>query len=164
MTTTQQEFTWCTSQSESFHQELLENGKAHCPCCQRTARIQRRTIHASIAAALAWMIDYPASLWPRSRGVDALLIDMPRKAPRWLLSSARDFTLLRHWQLIEGGGGGLWRPTDTGRAFRNGTCSAPAWIETYNHGLVRIAETEFTTWREARGTKFRPEDLRRDPT
>lgn len=91
------------SKREFFEKLGLGEGM-NCPCCGRFAKVYRRRLHHGIAHAL---------------------INLYRKSPSGYLHFSDfcttlmggDFTISRHWGLIEKKSSGFWRLTELGRSF-----------------------------------------------
>lgn len=148
-------------------------GGTICPCCERYAKRYRRKIHSGMARVLinlyqltkhgSW-VDYR-----RACLVDGRLI-------------GRDFTILRYWGLVEQcqdpkwvasekgtqtsdnseleqrPGSGLWRVTQHGREFVQGTDKAAAWVEVFADKVVGRAESTIDI-HQALGAKFNYTEL-----
>ena len=131
----------------------LDRG-SKCPCCGQVAKAYPRALHSGMAAFLIWLCreHVQAGDW----------IDVPKRAPRWVMQRVRDFSILRMWNLIEkqpaksgepNRGNGWWRPTLRGHTFAEGKARVPRKVVTYN-GEARRFEGPDIEIREALGTKF----------
>lgn len=89
-----------------------------CPCCERWAKRYRRPMSKTMAKCHIWLCRAAGA-----GGIEAPFIDVPKKAPRFVLRS-KQLSLLRWWDLIERAPrpegndksrfSGLWRPTELG--------------------------------------------------
>lgn len=127
---------------------------SECPCCGQLAKAYARSLHSGMAAFLIWLC--------REHTQAGDWIDVPKRAPRWVLQRVRDFSILRMWDLIEkrpaksgetNRGSGWWRPTLRGYAFAEGKAKVPQKVVTFN-GQARRFEGEDVDIRAALGTKF----------
>jgi len=98
---------------------------ACCPVCERFGKTYARKLNATFAKYLLWM--YQQDL--RDPGG---WIDMPARAPRWIMR-AKNFSLLRHWELVEADEHGGWRITKAGVAFAKNESGERIYKFLYNN-------------------------------
>ena len=125
--------------------EIILDKGAKCPCCDRWGKIYRRKINLSMCRSLSWLAAQdPIDDW----------IDVPNRAPKWLLRT-NQLATLRWWDLVERRllvkdskkkHSGEWRATDKGREFLAGG-KIPEAVSTYDGEVVGISE-ELTTLNE----------------
>ena len=86
----------------------LDNG-VKCPCCGRHAKVYRRTLTAKMADGLKRSEETHPKGW----------FDAKKLFKR---SSARDWSVTKHWGLVKpkSGRSGIWKLTKRGRAFVRG--------------------------------------------
>ena len=65
---------------------------SQCPCCGGFTRFYERRINKTMARCLGWLAHIS--------GPDLDWVEVPKKAPRWLLRS-NQLATLRHWNLVE---------------------------------------------------------------
>lgn len=125
----------------------LDEG-AKCPCCDQHAQRYRRHINAGMARALILM--------SRSAGPNGL-VDIKTLDVR-----GGDYAKLRYWGLIAsakdpgerlGARSGLWRVTDHGHRFVQGTLGVMDTALVYADECLRLTGKPMTI-RDALGTKF----------
>mgnify|MGYP006291746137 CR=1 FL=1 len=109
----------------------IEGDGGHCPVCARWGKIYGRSINETMARSLIWLVATP---------LDNGWIDVPLKAPRWLVRS-NQLPTLKWWGLVERcpnekdskvKHSGLWRPTALGYDFVNAGARVPKKVFTYN--------------------------------
>jgi hypothetical protein len=112
--------------------KAIEGEGAHCPTCDRWGRIYGRSINRTMANSIMWLSVAVAD--------EDGWVDIPSKAPRWLVRS-NQLPTLKWWGLVErryndknskNKHSGMWRITDLGRAFVHGQVSIPKKVFTYN--------------------------------
>lgn len=159
--------------------ELLDgvNEGTHCPCCGRWAKVYKRGINRNMALGLMWIVRNS------DRHINYGWIDMPKRAPKWMLRS-NQFATLRWWGLIErrgnaeyvedgeGGGDiqkvdktkkhlGLWRPTRKGIKFANSQIQAPKHVITLFGEPIGFGE-DLVMIKECLGEGFSYEDAMKE--
>jgi hypothetical protein len=110
---------------------------AHCPCCKRWGKVYTRRLNRAMCEALSWL------------GAQELRdgwIDVPNRAPKWLLRT-NQLASLRWWDLVVRRHGsddpkkkhtGEWKVTNKGREFLVGF-KVPESVSTYDGDVVRVA-------------------------
>lgn len=110
-----------------------EDGSSRCCLCGQKAGIHRRTIYATIATWLVW------------------LVCQYEDAPGWKhwslagspLQRGGDIGKFVHWGLVESRGpnSGDWRPTEQGIAFAHGEIAVPDHCIVYNNQVLLWSNT-----------------------
>lgn len=103
---------------------------SQCPCCGGFTRFYERRINKTMARCLGWLAHIS--------GPDLDWVEVPKKAPRWLLRS-NQLATLRHWNLVEkqesveskGKASGIWRPTQRGYEWATGSIQIPKFVAIY---------------------------------
>jgi len=108
-----------------------------CDCflCGRHSKRYPRLLRKDFAAVLRWV---------HEATMEGQWVDMSQDAPKWVMSKVRDFTLLRHWGLLEARtntdtrkkGSGFWRITAKGRQWVRGEISVSSKFYEYQGRLV----------------------------
>lgn len=132
----------------------------YCPCCERWGKISPQHMNEPRALALLWL--------SQARIDDNGWVDVPRYAPKWLLR-AKNYTLLRHWGLIETAvntdpkikGSGKWRVTSKGWKFLSGNLAVPSKVFLYNNQAQGWSE-EQVLFKDCFGRKFSYEEAMSD--
>ena len=96
----------------------------HSACCEHcgaTTNTYRRYFHAE-------MMDFLCCLGHLGSGIHHTREIYPTAA-----KASTDGAYLRHWGLITKHGTGMYRLTECGRAFLDGTVAVPRWID-FKHG------------------------------
>lgn len=119
----------------------IEGDGGHCPVCDRWGRIYGRGLNETMARSLIWLVSAP---------MDGGWVDVPLKAPRWVVRS-NQLPTLKWWGLVERcpndkdsklKHSGLWRPTALGYDFVNAGARVPKKVFTYNDQVeAHSAET-----------------------
>ena len=149
------------SSAKEEYQASLPGGVI-CPCCERYGKSYRRKLNSGMALALTWIVCHSES--KRGGAAELPWVDVPAKAPRKVLASSRDFTILRYWGLIQRPTvringrehtkhPGLWRPTTKGVAFVRGQAGVPSHAIVYNDCL-RSLDGSPVTIQQALGQRF----------
>ena len=109
----------------------IEGEGGYCPVCARWGKIYGRSLNETMARSLIWLVATPlVNGW----------VDVPVKAPRWLVRS-NQLPTLKWWGLVERHPSdsdskvkhsGLWRPTDLGYEFASARKRVPKKVFTYN--------------------------------
>ena len=110
----------------------IEEGTT-CPCCDQYCRLYKRKLNSGMAAGLVWLV--------RQYLKDRQWVDIPNRAPRFLLRTGGQFSVLAHWGLIEQRineddkkrTSGFWRPTKKGIDFVKRRISVPSHVHLYNN-------------------------------
>lgn len=119
------------NQHREAWRHTIEGDGGHCPVCARWGRIYGRGINETMARSLIWLVSAP---------LDNGWVDIPMKAPRWLVRS-NQLPTLKWWGLVERCANdknskvkhiGLWRPTALGYDFVNAGARVPKKVFTYN--------------------------------
>lgn len=115
--------------------ETIKGDGGRCPCCDRFGKIYARAINRTMAKCLLWLIQ---------ESQDGKWVDVPNRAPRWLVRS-NQLPTLRWWELVERmepcederlKHSGMWRPTDLGREFARDEVTIPKKVFTYDGAPV----------------------------
>jgi hypothetical protein len=126
---------------------IAENGGGECPCCRQRVQVYERTINAGMARALINQWRAVGQDWAKTR---------------MLWTMTHEGAQLQWWGLIEpgqarsdGGKGGEWRITDSGRDFVLGRLSCPRYAKVFDGQLLGLdASYGYVTIQDALGTKF----------
>jgi len=138
-------------EAKQWLRDRWEEG-ADCPCCGQFAKLYKRPLTSSMAAALLLMA--------RHQGRD--FFHVPDWLAKWTSTAVirgGDWAKLRHWGLIEAdpeGRAGYYRITERGRDFLYAGLSVPRHVYLYdNQTFDRIDPMrETTTLRQALGDRF----------
>ena len=130
----------------------IEGDGGYCPCCDRWGKIYRRSINASMARSLLWLVQQP----DRGDG----WVHVPSVAPAWLLRS-NQLATLHLWGLVMSfdptesklAASGLWRPTDLGLRFAQKMATAPKYAYVYNNQVEEFEGPQVTV-EDCLGDKF----------
>jgi len=118
-------------QAKEHWKHTIADDGGHCPVCNRWGKIYKRNINTTMAASLMWLA---------SEKQENGWVDVPKRAPKWLLAS-NQLSTLKWWDLVERCPAdeesrtkfsGLWRPTEVGVAFSLGFITMPKSVYTYN--------------------------------
>lgn len=110
----------------------IESGGSHCPVCDRWGKIYGRNINKTMAQSLIWLC--------HAEGDAEGWVDVPAKAPRWVVQS-NQLPTLKWWGLVERRGNdgknktkfsGMWRPTAKGLDFVHHGARIEKQVFTYN--------------------------------
>lgn len=144
--------------------ETISHEGGHCPVCDRWGRIYKRNINSTMAKSLLWLASNEG--W----------VDIPNKAPRWLVRS-NQLPTLKWWGLVERKPvdkkantkhSGIWRMTENGIDFALKGKSIPKSVFTYNDMVeftsaeeVKIQDCfkDYFDYKEVMGTYFKQEIL-----
>jgi hypothetical protein len=127
----------------------IEEDGGHCPCCDRWGKIYPRSLNDTMARSLLWLVNQSANGdW----------IDVPQRAPRWLVRS-NQLPTLRWWGLVERfetddktkKHSGFWRATERGVLFAQNRLQVPKKVYTYNAEVESFSE-ELVTIRDCVGS------------
>jgi hypothetical protein len=108
----------------------IDGDGGHCPCCDRWGKIYPRSLNETMARSLLWLVNQSANGdW----------IDVPQRAPRWLVRS-NQLPTLRWWGLVERldtedktkKHSGFWTATESGVLFAQNRLQVPKKVYTYN--------------------------------
>jgi len=129
----------------------IEKDGGYCPCCDRWGKIYRRSLNATMARQLMWLVQ------ARDRGDG--WVHVPSTAPAWLLRTPQLPTLAL-WDLVEGApsmtklaSSGLWKPTEKGIAFAQNALSVQRYVYAYNNKRVD-SDGENISILDALGSKY----------
>lgn len=109
----------------------IEGEGGYCPVCARWGKIYGRSLNETMARSLIWLVSAP---------LENGWVNVPAKAPRWLVRS-NQLPTLKWWGLVERHPSdkkskikhsGLWRPTDLGYEFASSRKRVPKKVFTYN--------------------------------
>lgn len=152
--------------------EKLNDGTT-CPCCGRYARRYRRSINATMAGALAVLVQarQAGSAWMRAEEVGNALKRFPAFTkvsyphgeigklafPAWGLVEAKPNTDSPHKKHS-----GMWRATARGEAFVMGNLAVPRYLWVYDNHVDAVS-TEVVNVRECFKGSFSYLELMRSP-
>ena len=138
-------------EARAWLRERIEEG-ARCPCCTQFAKVYKRRITASSAAALIRLYRAAGTEfahWPTvNRGFRA------------------DECKMEYWGLVEeasipredGGRAGWWRVTDAGADWVTGRSSVPKYARIFDSKCLGLVGADVTI-RDALGVKFNYNEL-----
>jgi hypothetical protein len=115
--------------------EVIHGDGGHCPVCQRWGKVYVRNINQTMARSLIWLCRTWLANQPKE------WVDVPNTAPRSVIRT-NQLPTLAWWGLVERCQrndnnktkySGLWRPTQKGWDFFNGTVKVPHKVYTYNN-------------------------------
>lgn len=101
-----------------FNKKMMNDGEAHCPCCNRDATVSKQRVHATLAYMLGRL--YAASM--EEYGQSDGWVHLEKFSPG-RHGSGREFAIVKHWNLAEPmpadlgddkRSSGMWRLTETG--------------------------------------------------
>jgi len=138
--------------ARKYVQANLEDG-CECPCCGQNCKLYRRKLNSAMAAGLVWLVG--------EYGRTGQWVDIPNLAPRFLIKTGGQFSILVHWGLIEQKinedtskrCSGLWRPTPAGQGFVLRGSAVPRHVFLYNNTCDGFSD-ERTTVIEALSDRF----------
>jgi hypothetical protein len=133
-------------------QRLTQGESVRCPCCEQTAKVYRRTIHAGMAAQLIRI--YRAGLNQPEGWVPVDEI--------YSHGASGDYAKLRFWGLIEpkdqrtatDNASGYWRVTPRGEDFVLSKVRVPSHVLVYNNEKIGVDDTVRVDIRAALGSQF----------
>lgn len=116
--------------------EVVKGEGGNCPCCERWGKIYSRAINNNMIKSLIWL-----------NSMNTEWVDVPNKAPKWLLRS-NQLPTLRWWGLVERATktdmtknhSGNWKITEKGTAFLHFGLSVPKLAFTYNGEVVGFSD------------------------
>lgn len=109
----------------------IEHDGGHCPVCDRWGKVYKRNINKTMAVSLIWLC---------KQELKDGWIDVPARAPKWLVAS-NQLSTLKWWGLVERNEpsekgstkfSGLWKPTQKGIDFSLNKTTLPKSVYTYN--------------------------------
>jgi len=117
-------------QARDWLQRRASQKGSKCPCCGGFTRFYKRRINKTMARCLGWLA--------QASGPDLEWVNVPKKAPRWLVRS-NQLATLRHWKLVEKQAvtdskvksSGIWRPTKQGYEWATGVIEIPKFVVLY---------------------------------
>lgn len=117
-------------------QTQIHGEGGHCPVCLRFCKVYSRDLNQTMVTGLRWLYECG-----HTNLMGGEWVNVPKRAPRWLVRSNQHPTL-RWWDLVEsrgnGTGGkseGVWRVTTKGEQFVLGKIAVSLTAHTYN-GVV----------------------------
>lgn len=124
--------------------KVIEAKGGHCPVCDRWGKIYGRSINKTMAQSLIWLCyaETDSEGW----------VDIPAKAPRWVVRS-NQLPTLKWWGLVERRGNdknskikhsGMWRPTAKGLDFVHHGTRIEQQVFTYNDEVQGYGTTTIT--------------------
>lgn len=139
-----------STQGDLFFRNWLEEIRAEwqstiakeggvCCVCDRWGKIYGRNINKTMAVSLLWLAQAPH---------DDGWVDVPNKAPRWVIRS-NQLPTLKWWGLVErrpndadstNKHSGMWRVTPAGKAFALEGLSVPKRAFTYNDEVLGFGD------------------------
>ena len=144
-----------------FQLRIDNGGEARCPCCDRTARRYRRSLHVAMVVALIRLhkLDekktgyYDVHDWGYMKS-----------------GGSGDYAKLRFWGLIlpvdsrtyTENASGLWRITPLGKDFVSGSKSIPKYVYLFDNEKVGESEEKISI-QQALGDKFDYRELMESP-
>lgn len=116
--------------------DTIKGGGGNCPCCERWGKIYSRGINENMVKSLMWL-----------NSIHTEWVDVPNKAPKWLLRS-NQLPTLRWWGLVERATktdktknfSGLWKITEKGKRFLSFGEEVPKLAFTYNGQVVGFSD------------------------
>lgn len=138
---------------ELLGEKLAAGEVTSCPCCERTAKVYKRTIHTTMARSLIEIYTVAGMGWCRP-------IDIVGK-------NSPDLVKTRWWGLMmplegrrEDGSDrvGQWRITADGQEFINAKMSVPKYAHVYDNRKLRLSGPQVTI-QDCLGEKFNYNDL-----
>ena len=111
----------------------IEHDGGKCPVCDRWGKVYKRNINSTMAKSLVWLC---------SASKNEEWVDVPKTAPRWLVSS-NQLPTLKWWGLIDRKEqlndtkkfSGFWKPTVLGIDFVYNLKEIPKSVFTYNNNV-----------------------------
>ncbi len=133
-------------------------GPVRCPCCDKAAKIYRRTLNSTMARSLIWLdrfLKKTGETW----------VHVPTNAPRWLVKT-NQLPTMTHWVLVDPRpnqnpkkkSSGEWRITKRGRVFVRNGLRLPKRVHVYDDVAIGFSQ-ETTDIVEALGENFDYEKL-----
>lgn len=123
------------SESKKQLEANLEDGM-NCPLCGQFCKLYKRKLNSGMAAGLVWLVkEYEETNdW----------VNIPTRAPRFILRTGGQFSLLGHWNLIiqkqneeeSTRCSGLWMPTRLGIDFVRQQADVPSHVFLYNNEVL----------------------------
>lgn len=139
--------------AKKYLRENYEEG-CNCPVCDQIVKLYKRKLNSGMARTLVEMYRYGDEF-----------IHVKNRLREANLPNTHDFTLLRHWKLIEapdeetkGQASGLWRITEKGREFCRGNVVVNKHVLIAVNRLQGFSEDK-TTIQDSLGSKFNWEEL-----
>lgn len=138
---------------ELLGEKLAAGAVVTCPCCERVAKVYKRTIHKTMAASLIRLYKECGRDW--CRPIDVVGKDSP------------DLVKTRWWGLMEAQEGrredgsdrvGVWRITSVGEDFIKMKLTVPKYSHVYDNRMLRNSG-KFVSIKECLGEKFNYSDL-----
>lgn len=131
-------------------EDLKTRSTTTCSCCGGAVGLYSRSLNASMAASLVWLVKHGGGGW----------MDIPKNAPRYVLAN-REYPKLVYWGMIESQpntdpskkGSGQWKVTQRGIDFANQRIRAPKHLWVYQN-LVYARSRDDVSVVDALGTKF----------
>jgi hypothetical protein len=128
-----------------------------CPCCDQTAKVYNRKLHATMARGLIWLVKY----WET---VDDEWIYIPSQGPKWVAHG--DFAKLSFWRLIVSKvnddqakkDSGFWKPTERGIRFARKEIRIPSHVYLYNNQCQGFSDEKINI-SQALGKRFNYREL-----
>ena len=110
----------------------IDHDGGKCPICDRWGKVYKRNINSTMAKSLIWLCGASNGDW----------VDVPKVAPRWLVSS-NQLPTLKWWGLIDRKEqlddtkkfSGFWKPTALGIDFVYNAKEIPKSVFTYNNNV-----------------------------
>jgi hypothetical protein len=126
------------SAKHEFFESAFEKGRmTECPCCGRWTKAYKRPFNITMLKGLHWLaLANAENPW----------VDVPNKAPRWLirsnqLSTCRWWHLVERMEYVDGDDSdtkhsGLWRITDMGKDFLSGKEQIKKYCITFDGNII----------------------------
>jgi hypothetical protein len=137
-----------TAKEKWYHD--IKHGITRCPVCDRNGVVYTLRLNRTMVRGLIWLESELARM-------GAEWVDVPAKAPRWVVRS-NQLSSLAKWDLVrrrpkplgsesKARYSGLWQLTTQGEAFRDGVLALPDRafvyndiVQGYSHKMVKIHE------------------------
>ena len=133
--------------ARKYMSDHFEEG-TKCPCCGQFVKKYKRKLNSGMAKTLGRIYAY----YPNS------FIDVKDLLRQKKFHNGHDWTLLRHWGFLTTNEEGLWKITDTGKAWIDFKTPTHSHIYMYNNKMMGFAEGTIT-FRQAYGNDFDIKEL-----
>lgn len=143
---------------------------ADCPLCHQHVKLYKRPLTSSMAYVLL-LLYRDATVGTQWVHMPTFIVSQTKDGDPKIAAAVRgDWAKLRFWWLLEeppedyqrpdgSSRVGLYRITDLGRQFCEGTLAVPAHIYLYNEKIVNRPVAERVTIYDALGTKFSYQEI-----
>ncbi len=128
--------------AKAYIKSFFDGGQSTvCPCCTQNVKLYPRKITSVMADQLFVLFNNKNS-WMRGR-------DLQESVD----GSTRNYSLLRFWDLIEGGEDSTWAITDKGISFVRGEIEVPDRALVFNNKVIGYSE-EMVSYRDVKDDGF----------